>query len=566
MKFLIRSDALAKIKIQFEINFKMITRMQKINKTQHFVSVGVLILISILIKIILLADQVFPFNADEAIIALMARHINQGELPTFFYGQVYMGSLDAFLVAFVFRVFGESIWGIRFVQIVLSTFVIFTSVYLSYTIFKSQIAGLVTGLLLSVPTVNYLLYTTVSLGGYVEALLIGNLLMIIGLILLNDFGLADKKIYNRKTLFLSLLFGFLSGLGLWANALTLIYSVPLCVLLVLKLIKTQHAKELVSWVLLIFIFGLIGAFPWVLYGIKHGMMGLLSEITGSAVSVENGSYLAVIGQHIINYVLFGLTALFGLRPPWSTQWLSPPLAPFALTFWIISIAFFIRGKKRKIIENDPYYVILSIFLTFTLCFIFSSFGVDPSGRYFLPMFVLLTIIGGGFIAHAPLQKTLKIGFVLLVVFFNLIGTIQCALQNPPGITTQFYEPSAIDQSKLTELADFLIENNELSGYTNYWVSYPLAFISQEKLIYVPRLPYHLDLSYTSRDDRYEPYTTIVQSSEKVAYITTKNPYLDQILTKKLQENGISWKEQVIGDYHVYYSLSHWISPEVIGLP
>ncbi len=50
-------------------------------------------------KAALLVLDCVPFNADEAVVALMARHILQGERPIFFYGQAYMGSLDAYLVA-----------------------------------------------------------------------------------------------------------------------------------------------------------------------------------------------------------------------------------------------------------------------------------------------------------------------------------------------------------------------------------------------------------------------------------------------------------------------------------
>ena len=52
-------------------------------------------------KLILLSMNAFPFNADEAVVALMARHALQGNIPIFFYGQAYMGSLDALLVAAV---------------------------------------------------------------------------------------------------------------------------------------------------------------------------------------------------------------------------------------------------------------------------------------------------------------------------------------------------------------------------------------------------------------------------------------------------------------------------------
>ncbi len=53
--------------------------------------------VAIILKIVLLSAGVIPFNADEAVVALMARHITMGARPLFFYGQAYMGSLDAFL-------------------------------------------------------------------------------------------------------------------------------------------------------------------------------------------------------------------------------------------------------------------------------------------------------------------------------------------------------------------------------------------------------------------------------------------------------------------------------------
>ena len=60
--------------------------------------------------------NVVPFNSDEAVVALMARHILQGERPIFFYGQAYMGSADAYLVATGFWVFGEQVWVIRLIE------------------------------------------------------------------------------------------------------------------------------------------------------------------------------------------------------------------------------------------------------------------------------------------------------------------------------------------------------------------------------------------------------------------------------------------------------------------
>lgn len=92
-----------------------------------------------------------------------------------------------------------------------------------------------------------------------------------------------------------------------------------------------------------------------------------------------------------------------------------------------------------------------------------------------------------------------------------------------------------------------------------------SFSSHERLIYIPRLPYHADLRYTPRDDRYAPYDQVVETSKKVAYITTNNPALDKKLASELMKAEVTYSEKMIGDYHIYYHLSRDIRPDELGL-
>ncbi len=66
------------------------------------------LLLTVLLRAVLLSLDVVPFNADEAVVALMARHILQGERPIFFYGQAYLGSTDARLAAASFISLGPT--------------------------------------------------------------------------------------------------------------------------------------------------------------------------------------------------------------------------------------------------------------------------------------------------------------------------------------------------------------------------------------------------------------------------------------------------------------------------
>src|SRR5437763_16908030 len=89
-------------------------------------------LIALLWHGIVLASGTVSFHSDEAVVGLMARHINQGKpIPTFFYGQNYMGSLDPLLVSVAFRLFGESVLSIRLVPFSLYLLFVVTTMLLA---------------------------------------------------------------------------------------------------------------------------------------------------------------------------------------------------------------------------------------------------------------------------------------------------------------------------------------------------------------------------------------------------------------------------------------------------
>ncbi len=515
-------------------------------------------LLSILLKLFLLAQDVFPFNADEAVVGLMARHILQGDRPVFFYGQAYMGSLDAWLVSFGFGLFGERVEIIRLVQVLLYAVTVLSAVILGWMLWNDRRIGILAGLFLSIPNVNVTLYTTVSLGGYGEALLIGNLILITTVYILRESQKANPRWVRWG---LRLLLGFWIGLGLWVHGITLVYSVPAVITLVWF---SRPQKRVWGWLLGLGVGFILGAWPWWYYALTQGWRPLVDELLGSAVAVEDGPWFARVFQHAFNLVVLGTTVILGFRPPWSVKWLVMPLMPMVLSFWLLVIGDSLRRwvKDRKI--TPARLLLVGIVITLVAGFLFTSFGVDPSGRYFLPL-ILPMAYGAAQWVYSLRRKVLGIAWAGLILVYHFGGILTCAAVNPPGITTQFYAPAQVDQRYLPDLAAFLEQVGETRGYSNYWVAYPLAFISKERLIFSPRLPYHPDLRYTTRDDRYPVYTSMVEVSDRTAYITTRNPALDEHLKQAFSRLGVSYQEVQIGDYHVYYRLSRPVHPREIGL-
>ncbi|MCJ7709080.1 MAG: glycosyltransferase family 39 protein, partial [Anaerolineales bacterium] len=281
--------------------------------------------VSLVLKAALLAADVFPFNSDEAVVALMARHILAGDRPAFFYGQAYMGSLDAGLVALGFALFGQHVIVIRVIQALLYAGTVATTVALAARLLGTKAAGVMAGLLVAIPAVNVTLYTTASLGGYGEALLIGNLLLLLGL------KIADSP----RVRWPYLAWGLLAGLGFWGFALVLVYIVPSAAFLLAAAFRRQGWRDGFVRVGILAVAAAIGAMPWLVWALRNGLGLLVSELAGSAIAGASPAWpLLALGSHLRNLLLFGTTAIWGLRPPWEIRWLALPLVPVALGFWL----------------------------------------------------------------------------------------------------------------------------------------------------------------------------------------------------------------------------------------
>ncbi len=533
-------------------------KLPGIDSRAFFPLVAGVALLSLGLKACLIVRDVLPFNSDEAIVALMARHILQGERPIFFYGQAYMGSLDAILLAAGFKLFGQHVDVVRWIQAFLYAGTVVTTICIGKILFQSRRIALIAGLLMALPTVNTTLYTSVSLGGYGEALLIGNLLIILAL-----------RIESHPKLGLLGLWGFLAGLGFWAFGLTAVYILPSGMFILLALWRSKTACSLAPRLLALVGAALIGLSPILIWAGQNGFADIIREAFGSAIAgASPGSYGLDVLYHVYSFLLFGPTVIFGMRPPWGVQWLAVPLLPFAMAFWLLVLMQTGMHYLRQDDLSPGEWILLSICLIVVLGFILSPFGADPSGRYFIPLAIPLSIFAARVLKDIIFRQYGRVWMAFLlagILIYNLLGIYSTARNNPPGLTTQFDAVARIDHSYDQALIDFLEQEDEQRGYSNYWVSYPLAFQSEEEIIFIPRLPYHEDLRYTERDDRYEPYQALVEDSQKAAYITTHHPVLDAQLRQGFEAAGLSWQERQIGDYHIFFELSSAITPEDIGI-
>ena len=100
-----------------------------------------------------------------------------------------------------------------------------------------------------------------------------------------------------------------------------------------------------------------------------------------------------------------------------------------------------RSSRRLLrARKDHRLLLLWVMLTLVGGFVLTPFGAVPSGRYFLPMSILLALIA----ADTLLEFARRAGYwvwcvVVLLTVYNCIGTLQSAASMPPGITTRLIQ-------------------------------------------------------------------------------------------------------------------------------
>lgn len=513
---------------------------ERANRRSLWIGLAAVLAVALVGRLLLLASGAVSFHSDEAVVALMARHILQGARPIFFYGQAYMGSLDPWLVAAGFALLGQSVQTIRIVQSALYLGVVAASFGAAYVLSGRASVAAVAGLMLAVPNVLVALYTTATLGGYNETLLLGALIVLVG------FPIARGSAGPWRWA----LVGLLAGLGWWINALIVVYALPLGLLLFVRLWRARGdgPRLLIGPALALAGFAL-GSAPWWLFAFEHDLAPLRFLIGDRGGPFASAEGTQPFGVRLIGLAAFGLPAVLGLRFPWSPDYTLPiigvPVAAVYLTAFV-----WLVGHARNELQPDGRGFVLTMILGFLVIFFVSRFSGDPTGRYLLPLVLPAVVMLGAFVTslgHFWLQAFL----VGMVVVFHGLGQV-VAVRGPVGMTTQFALNTHIESSSDQTLIDFLGNHELKSGYTTHWVAFRLAFLSDEELQFSSSLPYKADLSYARHDERYPPYRAAADAAPPV-FLTANTPALDVALERLFADAGVTYSVERIGPYRVYYA-------------
>jgi hypothetical protein len=515
----------------------------QLQKRSHYVRMGGVILLASFFRLFLLLSHWPGAQGDESVMALMAWHITvHGEHPVFFYGQNYLGALEAYLCAPLFWLFGPNILLVRLLMLGIWIAFLLSMAWLT-TLLYTRAFALAVIVLFSVGMVG----TTLSGGGgYPELPLLATLLFALAL----KLAYIDVTSYPlSKRLLLFTLWGGIAGLALWADLLILPVLVTAGGMLCYCCgsVRSRWRMDVGAWLCLVG--GLVaGASPLLWYNLTAAPGTTSWDALLQQVSPTQAAHTISLIQRLGGAVVISVPTATGANPLCAVNTGLPhlrsvlafftginphPLRCFLLqstwsagVFLCWGVALFLallglwrmRSHRRERIQQTGRTALL---LCAALIFLPFAFSTAPAlfpnslARYLILFVVVLPALlwplwaGLSWMKMSMLRGKLVGGLCLtllaLILATYMRGTFP-VVQSLPQAQSSYAQRQHL-------IADLLARHITVF-YSEYWICNPLIFESQERLICSNLQGEQL----RPGQDRYLPYHDLVARTTSPAYV------------------------------------------------
>jgi len=514
------------------------------------------------LRVGLLLGPFGEIDADEAIVGLMARQI-PAELPAFYWGQVYLGSAEAFVAALLFSIFGPSAAALKLAPALFSV----AFVWLTYCTARHAFGpgpALMTAAYLAVPPSFLAAWSVKARGGYAELLAFG------ALFLLASQHVADE---DRRRACWAALGGLAGGLALWTHPLAVVYLLAGGLYVALCLARgrfhgcdaqpcedacavaavdgrarhTFGARRAMQLVAVAGAMFLIGLSPALVHNVANGYPSV------KFVS-EGGTEPRAAILNLWGFVRYGLPVLVGLaeasptRALLDTDWPSRPgslwvvtvtlpMVGAAVVWWARgSVAGLLLGHGRARPRRGALFVLLLVAVVVSVLVTrFANLLAEP--RYALPIYGAVPLFAAALWSLRLRWRRLGLATMVLVVVVNvgslLTSNYRLSLPASGGETTA---------ANRAELIRYLLDAGIDRIYTDYWLAYPIAFESGERI--VPGIR-------SGGFSRRASYSHLVWIAENPAFVFARETPADFTFQYELGQAGGSADEASVSIYRVY---------------
>ncbi len=413
-------------------------KLSKISRYNNLVSYFSLFIIAIFIRGYFILSTNEVLNADESLMMLISKHISElRDFPIFHYGSSYLGTLDNYLSVIFIKIFGLNVISLRLTSVFLSLVLILVSIKLVKNIL-GETEGFIAGLYLSIPPLFMLMWNVRFFIGYLDILILGNIIYLI----LLDFVFKYDDLNTKGRISKISVMGFVSGIGLWCHFLFIVYIITFFIFLFFTVIyKKDSLKGILN---LKYIFTYLftfftGVLPVLIFNLKHSNKNSLGFFSSQIKMYSNSLKNLTIGLY--NFVFSNGLSLLGFSPPWKTfrpQFTVSLHKPVIIIFQSLLILFFLSiiyiFFLNKIRNNRLLrFIWILLMLSSVLTIVFMIYGYDWD-KLMYPQRLFLEKLSLNFMLYemTNLKILLYLIFILPVIFLMIIKKKQIAdlFKNP----------------------------------------------------------------------------------------------------------------------------------------
>jgi hypothetical protein len=484
-----------------------------------------------------------PTNSDEATMGLMARHIAAGQAaPIWFYGQEYMGSVEAWVAAPLFALFGSSTGLLRLPNLLWYALLMVIVYHLGVRLYSHRVALIALGLL-ALGSDRVFKNQLLSIGGYPEIVPMVGALFLFAVLLVTG---------SQRRILLFGLWGLVAGLALWDHWIALPYIGTAGVLLLAFTWREFIRRPGLA------LFGgvLLGAAPM-----------LVDNLTGRTNSVHWFLYLndagheklasASLGDHLYNGFIVGVPMGTGICAP-SRCW--PVVGWWGVAYpAVLLVAGVIAALALRRVSGPDrarYAARLALAVAGVSTMLFyarspaSVLHPIESNRYLALLGVTVPVLVGTLWLAAGWLRYAGRAVLAFVFVFALAATVtsfERAAQSEREERLQAALVAALDEQRITGI------------YSDYWTCIRLSFAVDERIacatieVSTPAGRHRPEETVQLKrgHDRYRPYRARVDNDPTRVYALRTGGETEREFVAYAAAQQVSLEMRDVGGYRIY---------------
>jgi hypothetical protein len=479
----------------------------------------------------------FVLDGDEAIVGLMAKHIVEGgQVPIFYYGQHYMGSLEAILVSGLFSLMGVSTVALKAVPFLFSLALV-PLVYRLGREITGEFGARVATILIAIPPSPLVIWSSMARGGFIELVVIG-----VGAMLLLCRWLKAP----RAPVWGTVCIGGALGLGWWVNFQIIYFVGPIGLFMLCHLLRSgAGAMRRIAVHLGVGIVAfIVGSLPFWIYNLEHSFVSF--EMFESA---KEGRFT----KHLSGFFTVALPTILGAKRFWNPADLFPGSTLLVGLLYGLTLLALVLMRRRQIVafmrlrvdSRAPVELLLVFIVTVGVVFCASSFGfLFQAPRYLLPIYPgIFLLVGVVLNRWKRWNRSLAVALAAFIVGLNLTSSY-IGGRAIPG------EPFVFNGERVsrdhTELIQWLEGNDIRWVRTNYWIGYRLALETAERV--------RFRVFQEPEQERIEQYIEASAAFDEETMPLVLVPAQAKLVARALEFQGILFERVALSGYEVFYRL------------